>query len=188
MRLDKYDKCALDRGRPLWMEALWLLLEALFVKSWIPGSRHRIILLRVFGARIGSGVTIKPGLRVKFPWRLKIGNHSWIGEGVWIDNLASVTIGDHCCLSQDVYLCTGSHNWAIESFDLIAKPIVISDHVWLCARSMVGPGVTVNDGAVLTLGSAATKDLLKGYIYQGVPAQPVRSRIMEVPRKDERSW
>ena len=134
------------------------------------------MLLRLFGARIGRGVTIKPGVMVKFPWRLEIGDHSWIGEHVWLDNLADIRIGNHCCLSQGVYLCTGSHDWSKSSFNLMTKPIVLQNQVWLAARSIVGPGVTVGSGAVLSLGSIASRDLLAWQIHQGSPAIAVKPR------------
>jgi putative colanic acid biosynthesis acetyltransferase WcaF len=82
MRLDKYSNSGFERGRPRWVEALWVIAQAFFLSSWIPGSMHRVALLRSFGAKIGDRVTIKPGVRVKFPWRLHIGDHSWIGERV----------------------------------------------------------------------------------------------------------
>ncbi|MCP4344724.1 MAG: colanic acid biosynthesis acetyltransferase WcaF [Desulfobacterales bacterium] len=170
MRLDLYDNTNFDRGRPAWIEALWIILQAFFVRSWIPGTAHRKILLKIFGAKIGKGVNIKPGVQIKFPWRLEIGNHSWIGESVWIDNIAPVTVGNHCCISQGVYLCTGSHDLTSERFDFIAEPIEILDGAWLGAKTVVGPGVTVGKRAVLTLGSVAEKDLKAGCIYQGKPA------------------
>ena len=88
MRLDLYTTEGFQRGRPAWLEAIWLLVQPLLISSPLPGSRLRVLLLRLFGARIGRGVTIKPGVMVKFPWRLEIGDHSWIGEHVWLDNLA----------------------------------------------------------------------------------------------------
>lgn len=176
MRLDKYNNAGFDRGRSRISAAIWLVCEALLVRSFLLGSRHRVWLLRLFGATIGRGVVIRPGVRVKFPWRLKVGDYSWIGDSVWVDNLAEVTIGSHCCISQGVYLCTGSHNWQKEGFDLVLKPIVVKDKAWLCAKSIVGPGVTVHEEAVLTLGSVATWNLNAGWIYQGIPADAIRQR------------
>jgi putative colanic acid biosynthesis acetyltransferase WcaF len=176
MRLDLYTTEGFSRGRPAWVEALWLLIQPLLLSSSLPGSRLRVALLRLFGARIGRGVTIKPGVRVKFPWRLVIGDHSWIGEQVWLDNLAEIRIGSHCCLSQAAYLCTGTHDWSRSGFNLSTKPIVLQDQVWLAARSVVGPGVTVGEGAVLALGGVATRDLAGWHIHQGVPAAPLKPR------------
>ena len=182
--LSRYDTGGFDRGRSAVVEALWILVQALLVRSWLPGAAHRRWLLRLFGARIGAGVDIKPGVRVKFPWRLSIGAHSWIGEDAWIDNLAEVVIGDNCCISQGVYLCTGSHDWGKPAFDLIAKPIRVGSGAWIAARAVVAPGVTVGEGAVLGLGSVATGDLLPGTVYQGCPAGVVSHRT---PRRDERA-
>lgn len=169
------------RGRPRLIEALWLIMQWLFISSWLPGAAHRQWLLRFFGARIGEGVDIKPGLKVKFPWRLEVGDHSWIGEDVWIDNLASIKIGSNCCISQGVYLCTGSHDWKSPSFNLITKPIHIEDGAWVAARSSIGPGVTVGRGAVLTLGSSAVSDLGPWGIYRGNPAKLIRTRQVNTP-------
>ena len=179
MRLDLFNNTSFSRGRPVWIEALWFFVQALFITSWIPGSVHRKLLLRLFGAKIGKGTLFKPGVKVKFPWRLEIGEHTWIGEDVWIDNLAKVTIGSHCCISQGVYLCTGSHDWSKKRFNLITKPITVMDKAWLCAKSIIGPGVTVNEGAVLGIGSLATEDLKAWWIYQGVPSTVMRERLLE---------
>jgi putative colanic acid biosynthesis acetyltransferase WcaF len=165
-----------SRGRSLVIEAMWLFIQWLLVSSWIPGAAHRRWVLRAFGARIGEEVDIKPGVRVKFPWRLEVGDHSWIGEDVWIDNLAQVTIGSDCCVSQGAYFCTGSHDWSRQSFDLIVRPIHVGAGAWIAARSVVGPGVTVGEGAVLGLASVATKDLEPWTIYQGAPGVPLRAR------------
>jgi putative colanic acid biosynthesis acetyltransferase WcaF len=159
VRLDLFDAREFDRGRSRIVEALWLFCSGLFVSSGLPGSLLRVVILRAFGAHISTGVVIKPHVRVKFPWRLSIGAHSWIGEDVWIDNLAQVSIGAQCCISQAAYLCTGSHNWSRKTFDLVTKPIVIEDGAWICAKATVGPGVRVGEGAVLALGSVATRDL-----------------------------
>jgi putative colanic acid biosynthesis acetyltransferase WcaF len=160
------------------VEAIWIILQALLVQSFLPGTWHRVALLRAFGARIGIGVTIKPGVRVKFPWRLSVADHVWIGEDVWIDNLAPVRIEPNACLSQGAYLCTGSHDWSAVGFDLITQPIMIGQSAWICARASVGPGVTVGEGAILTLGSAAYSDLAAWTVHTGTPAVPTKARQM----------
>jgi putative colanic acid biosynthesis acetyltransferase WcaF len=86
-------------------------------------SGLKVSILKLFGAKIGQGVRIKPGVRVKFPWELDIGDHVSIGEGVWLDNLAKISIADHGCISQDAYLCTGNHDWPEPQFTLIAWEI-----------------------------------------------------------------
>ena len=176
MRLDRFDNADFRRGRPALVEALWLVVQGLFVATWLPGSALRVLALRLFGAQIGRGVRLKPGLRVKFPWRLCVGDHAWLGENVWLDNLAEIRIGDHCCVSQGAYLCTGSHDWSREGFDLVIRPIHLEDQSWICARAVVGPGVRVGQGAVLALGGVATHDLAPWQVHQGVPARAERPR------------
>lgn len=174
MRLDLYSAAGFDRGRSRLVVALWFGVQA--VTSPLPGSGWRRRLLRLFGARIGQGVVIKPRVRVTSPWRLDVGDHVWIGESAWIDNLDWVRIGSHACLSQDVYLCTGNHDWKKQSFDLRVRPITVEAGAWLAARTTVAPGVTVGHGAILALGSTAVSDLAADYIHQGSPAVPVRKR------------
>ena len=167
-----------SRGRPAVLEALWLLVQWGFVSSWIPGSAHRRILLKLFGAKIGKGAVIKPGVRVKFPWRLRVGADAWIGEGVWIDNLAEVSVEANAVLSQGAYLCTGSHDWTSPGFDLITKPIAVKSGAWVAARATIGPGVTIGEGAVLGLGSTTSGDLDPWTIYGGSPAIIIKKRVM----------
>ncbi len=162
-------------------------MSALFVASWVPGSRHRRLILQLFGAKVGSRVAIKPGVRVKFPWKLTIGSDTWIGENVWIDNLDRVDIGDNCCLSQGAYLCTGSHDWCSPAFDLITKPIKVANCAWVAARATLAPGTVVGEGAVVAMGSMASGALEPWSIYQGNPAKIVKDRqvvdSVRVPKK-----
>lgn len=139
MDLRLYDK-VFNRGASRFKEALWVIISGLFFYSWLPGSIWRVFLLRAFSAKIGKNVVIKPYVKVKFPWRLEIGNYSWIGEEVWIDNLDKVIIGSNVCISQGVYICTGNHNFKKESFDLITKPVIVGDGSWVCAKAILTPG------------------------------------------------
>ena len=176
VELSKFNNSNWPRGRPLFVELFWQALSWFFVESWIPGTVYRLWLLKLFGAKIGRGVVIKPRVRVKFPWRLVVGDHTWIGEDVWIDNLAPVTVGSNVCISQGAYLCTGSHDWNLSTFDLIVKPIAIGDGAWVSAKSTVGPGVMIGEGAVLGLGSTTSKDLEPWCVYAGNPVSFVRKR------------
>ncbi|MEM9531227.1 MAG: WcaF family extracellular polysaccharide biosynthesis acetyltransferase [Pseudomonadota bacterium] len=183
MRLDTFNNGNFDRGRSRGVEVLWLVCGRL-VASSLPGSAWRRLLLRGFGARMGKGVVIKPRVRIKFPWRLSVGEYSWLGEGSWIDNLATVTIGSHCCVSQGVYLCTGSHDWSKSTFDLITQPITVGDAAWLAACCRIAPGVTIGEGAVIQLGAVLTSDANPHTRYGGNPARalgPVRSPAPESP-------
>ena len=178
-RLDKYDNSCYKPGRSSLVRFAWFFISVWFVQcSWNPLSSLRIFLLRLFGAKIGNGVTIKPGVYIKHPWLLIIGNSVWIGENVWIDNLAQVTIADHVCISQGAYLLTGNHNYSKSTFDLVVKPIDLKEGVWIGAKAIVCPGVTCQTHAVLSVGSVARTELLANMIYSGNPAMPVKERVL----------
>ncbi|MFN4006821.1 MAG: WcaF family extracellular polysaccharide biosynthesis acetyltransferase [Chitinophagaceae bacterium] len=159
---------------------IWMLVQAIFFNhSLAVGYDLKIRLLKLFGATIGKGVIIKPNVQIKYPWLLTVGDYSWIGEYVWIDNLAKVTIEDNVCISQGAYLLTGNHNYKKTTFDLIVKPIIIRQGAWIGAKSIVCPGVTVHSNAILTVGSVATSNLEQDGIYQGNPAELIRKRKLE---------
>lgn len=165
---------------------LWYFVNLLFISSkWNPSSIIKIIILRLFGAKIGKGVVIKPGVNVKYPWLLSIGDYSWIGEDVWIDNLASVDIGSNCCISQGAMLLCGNHNYKLSTFDLIVKPISIENGVWIGARSTVCPGVKAKSHSVLSVGSTVAQTMQDFTIYRGNPAVPIRTRNIGLDRGDE---
>jgi putative colanic acid biosynthesis acetyltransferase WcaF len=177
MRLDGYTVGSYSPGVSYWQQLLWYFMGSPLVQSyWLPVSALKVWTLRRFGAKIGEGVRIKPGVRVKFPWRLTVGDFVWIGEDAWIDNLASVTLASHVCISQGVYLCTGNHDWSHPNFQLKVGEIHIQDGSWIAAKAVIGPGVTVGKGAVLTLGGVAAKSLEPMTIYAGNPAQPIKQR------------
>ena len=160
-------------------QVLWFYTSILFIRNpLIPFSRVRIFFLVLFGAKIGKCVRIRPGVQIKFPWKLIIGDHVWLGENCWIDNLAIVSIGDHSCISQGAYLCTGNHDHTSKGFDLIMKPIILEDGVWIGAKAIVAPGVTCHSHCILTAGSVATKNMDAYSIYQGNPAVKLKERII----------
>lgn len=170
---------AYNPGASLLKQLLWYYIGSpLFMSYWLPFSGLKASILRLFGASIGTGARIKPGIRIKFPWRLVVGNDCWLGENAWIDNLAMVTLESNVCLSQGVYLCTGNHDWRKPTFDLRLGSIHIQQSAWIGAKSIVGPGVTVGDGAVLSLGSVASTSLESWTIYAGSPARPVKKRLL----------
>ena len=175
--LSKYDNSSYSRGAGKTKCLLWYFANLLFIKNhWNPLNGLKVGILKLFGSKIGKGVIIKPGVNIKYPWLLTIGDYSWIGEDVWIDNLAQVTIGLNCCISQGALLLCGNHNFRSETFDLIVKPITIEDGAWVGAKSVVCPGVTVKEDAIITVGSVATKSLDAATIYQGNPAVSKRKR------------
>lgn len=157
--------------------ALWYLVNlAILQNRWLPLSSLKVAALKAFGARIGKGVVIKPGVNIKYPWLLSVGDYTWIGEGVWIDNLAEVRIGAHCCLSQGSFLLCGNHDYSRSSFDLMVGKITLENGAWIGAKAIVGPNVCVGSHAVLSVQSLASSDLEPYGIYRGNPAQKVKER------------
>jgi len=181
--LARYSASSLNRGRSLPVELLWLVISASFFRHPLAvWNGVKIFMLRLFGATVGNGVIIKPGVRVKFPWKLRLGDNTWIGENVWIDNLECVDIGSNVCISQDALLLCGNHDYRSESFDLTALPIAVEAGAWVGARAVVCPGVRVASHAVLTAGSVATGDLEAFGVYQGNPARLKRMRVLRTER------
>ena len=177
--LSRTDSSELVRGRSRFVEALWLFVGAPIVASrFMLSTRVRSQILRLFGARIGTHMYMKPGVRVKFPWYLTVGDHCWIGEDVWIDNLAPVKLESHVCVSQGAYLCTGNHDWSTSNMRLFIRPICLDRGCWVGAKTVVGPGVTVGECAILTAGSVASKDLAPYGIYAGNPAVFTKRRVV----------
>jgi len=177
-QLNKFDNSWYSPGAGLIKQIIWYVLNIiLFKNSFFPLSGLKVVILRLLGAHIGRGVVIKPSVNIKYPWRLRIGNYSWIGENVWIDNLDSVIIGSNVCISQDALLLCGNHNYKKETFDLFTGKIILEDGVWIGAKSTVCMGVTCKSHSVLSVGSVATSDLEPFSIYQGNPAQKIKDRI-----------
>ena len=175
--LSRYDKTRYQPGRGFVVRLLWYYTNLIFFRSrWLPFYGLKRFLLRLFGARVGRGVVIKPAVNIKYPWRLKIGDYSWIGEEVWIDNLADVDIGNNVVISQGAMLLTGSHDYTSVSFDVIVEKIVLEDGVWIGAKSIVMHGVTCHSHSILGVGSVAMKDLEAFTIYHGNPAIKVMKR------------
>jgi len=176
--LSKFNNSGFNRGASGLKEFVWRFIQQVFFNlEWMRAYRLKRSILRRFGAELGSGVIVKPKAKLTFPWKLTVGKNSWIGEETWLLNLAPITIGANVCISQRAFLCTGSHNWSKESFDLIARPIIIESGVWICADVFIGPGVTVGANSVVTAGSIVTGDLPPGMICSGNPCVPVKPRL-----------
>jgi putative colanic acid biosynthesis acetyltransferase WcaF len=148
-----------EKGRSRLSQALWFAaLNMVFVQWWCP-AWARVALLRTFGATVGERVFIRHRVRVLWPWKLKVGDDSWIGEDAWILNLEPVRIGSNVCISQGVFLCAGSHDPVSPTFEYDNGPIAVEDEVWLGARTMVLRNVVIGRGAVVPANSRVTRDV-----------------------------
>lgn len=178
--LSAFENADFNPERGIGVRTLWYFCSVmLFEGGWLPIGSAKVSILRAFGATIGRGVVIKPNVRIKFPWRLRIGDHAWIGQGVWIDNLVEVSVGNDVCISQLCYLCTGSHDHRRSGFDLLTKPIVIQDGAWIGARSTIFQGVVVGANSLVAGGSVVVKNVEPTAIVAGNPATRIGQR--EVP-------
>jgi putative colanic acid biosynthesis acetyltransferase WcaF len=171
------------RGRNAFVVQLWWIVNALlfatspqFMYEW------RVFLLKLFGARIGRGVKIRPGVKVTYPWNLTMGDHCWVGDGSKIYNLAKIQFGDNVALADDVHLISGSHEFLSTAFEIYAKPISIESQSWLCASAFVHQGVTIGEGSVIGAGAIVTHDTEPFSINVGAPARAVGDRRLRRSR------
>ena len=187
VQLSKFNNDWYSPGRSRIVQALWFFLGAPMVRSsLLPSSSLRVWLVRRFGGQIGPGAVLKPGVRIKYPWHLSMGDHSWLGEDCWLDNLEQISIGNNVCISQAAYLCTGNHDWSDGSFGLIVKPITLRDGSWVGAKCIIGPGVEFGECAIAAAGSVVTKSIPEYEIHAGNPARFVRRRLLGVAA--DRQW
>lgn len=180
--LSTFDNDWYKPGQPLVVRALWYFINYVFFKSAFPFYGPKRVLLRLFGAKVGKGVIIKPHVSIKYPWHLVVGNHVWIGELAWIDNLAKVTLKDHSCISQGAMLLCGNHNYKRSTFDLLVGEITLEEGAWAGAKTVVCPGVRLGSHSLLTVGSIATVSLEANWIYQGNPAKKLKIREFKAPK------
>ncbi len=159
---------------------LWFLVNTLVLNNYLPIPVFiKVTVLRLFGAKVGDNVMIKPKVNIKYPWFLEIGNYVWIGEQVWIDNFVKVVIEDHACISQGAMLLTGNHNYKKTTFDLIVGEITLEEGAWAGAKTVICPGVRMGANSLLTVGSIATSSIEANWIYQGNPAQKIKPRELK---------
>jgi putative colanic acid biosynthesis acetyltransferase WcaF len=157
--LSSFDASAYDRGRSKIWQVLWFSFSFLvFQKFWFP-NRFRSSALRLFGATIGERVFIRHDVRIMWPWKLEVGDDCWLGEGSRFINLEKISISNNVCISQEVMLCTGSHDHRRSDFPYRNRPITILDGAWIAARATVLPGVTVGPQSVVAAGEIARKDI-----------------------------
>ena len=166
------------RGRGAVVVVLWQVVQStLFALSPQPFFAWRRFLLRLFGAKIGRRVLLRPTVRVTYPWKTEIGDFSWVGDHVELYSLDFISIGSHSVISQRSYLCTGSHDMADLAFSYITAPITVGDQVWIASDVFVAPGVKVGRGAVVGARSTVLKDVPPAVVAIGEPARGVRDRL-----------
>jgi putative colanic acid biosynthesis acetyltransferase WcaF len=172
------------RGRPAWFVQLWWIVQATLFRcspQFLYGWRR--FLLRLFGAKIGEGVIIRPTVEITYPWKLTIGDYSWIGDYAALYTLGEIHIGDNACISQHCYLAGAGHDYTRTTFDMVEQRITIEPEAWLATGVFVAPGITVGRGAVVGARSVVVKDLPPMMICAGNPARVLRPR--PVPQQED---
>ena len=177
--LRTYDLSNFDRGKPTWIIMLWWLVQAIaFPLTLHNFNRSRCYLIRLFGAEIGTGVVIRPSARFIFPWKVKIGDYSWIGDDVVFYSIDRITVGSHSVVSQKSYLCTGSHDINKSSFDLITAPIAIGNGVWIATDCFIAAGVEIGSNSVIGARSSVMKSIPSRQVAWGTPCKCQYSRTI----------
>ncbi|MFL5731031.1 MAG: putative colanic acid biosynthesis acetyltransferase [Cytophagaceae bacterium] len=165
------------RGRNALVVQLWWLTDSLFFR---PSPQlfygWRRFLLRLFGAKIGRKAIIRPTARITYPWKLSIGDNSWIGDDVVLYSLGNISIGKNSVVSQKSYLCAASHDYMKPSFDIFSSPVTIEDEVWIATDVFVGPGVSIGKASVIGARSSVFRSIEGGFIYAGNPLRQIRKR------------
>ena len=168
------------RGRPaLAVQPRWFVYSFLFKPSPQIMYAWRRFLLRIFGAKIGAKVIIRPSAQITYPWKVKIGDYSWIGDEVVLYSLGNIEIGCNSVVSQRSYLAAATHDYSSKSFDIFSKDISIGSKCWLATDVYVGPSVSIGDGTVVGARSSVFKDLPSQKICVGNPAKPIKDRTSE---------
>lgn len=164
-------------NRPKIVVYLWAVFELMFVtNAWQISSSLRVMVLRLFGAEIGDGVVFRPRTRVKFPWKLHVGDRSWIGEGVWIHNQNHVSIGRDVVISQESFITTGSHAHR-RDMALITAPIRVGEGTWITSRSLVLGGTQIGRSCLIRPQSVVQGHFEHNSIISGNPAKIVGERF-----------
>lgn len=168
------------RGRNAFIVQVWWIVQSLLFSTspqFMYGFRR--FLLRLFGAKIGKKVIIRPSVKTTYPWKVSIGDYSWIGDDVVLYSLGKIEIGKNVVISQKCYICTGSHDYLQSDFPIFAKKIVIRDQSWLATDVFVAPGITIGEGSVIGARSSVYSDVPSNKICIGTPAKIIKDRIRE---------
>lgn len=177
MLLKNYEQKDYDRGRSSLVILLWWIIQGtIFRYSLHNMYGFRAGILRLFGAEIGKSTKIRANAKFTYPWKVSIGDYSWIGDEVQFYSLDTIQIGSNVVISQKSYLCTGSHDISSTNFSLMTNPIVVEDGSWIAADCFIHPGVVVAQGSVIAARSTVLKSTEANFIYAGNPARKIKNK------------
>lgn len=161
------------------LRVVWGVVYILFFK-YSPKPLHgwRSMLLRLFGAKIGKGVHIYPGVKIWAPWNLIAHDEAGVANGVDLYTQGTITLGKRSIVSQRSFICAGTHDYTKKGHPLVTAPIVIGDYAWVAAEAFIHPGVTIGEGAVIGARSVVTKNMPAWSVCGGFPCKPLKERII----------
>lgn len=172
VKLQNFDaSIGLDRGANKIKEIAWYCVKILFFTTILPfPSKLKVLLLKLFGAKVGKGVVIKPRVNIHMPWKLVVGNYVWVGEEAFLLNFELLSVGNNVCISQRAFLCGGNHDFRNPAMPYRNGPITLMDGTWVGAGCFIGPNVNVGIDSVIAAGSVLTQSVADNGIYRGNPA------------------
>ncbi len=156
----------------------WNTVYLLLVRySPTPFHGWRVLLLRLFGAKVGRGVHIYPRVKIWAPWNVRLSDECGIANGVILYSQGKISIGKRAVVSQGSHLCAGTHDYSRPHFPLITKPIHVGDFAWIAAEAFIHPGVSIGEGAVIGARSVVTKNMPAWQVCSGFPCVHIRPRV-----------
>lgn len=178
IRNDLFDSArGYNRGRGVGAFLLWQLIKWLFFKTVFPWpSSLKVALLRIFGAKMGKNICLKPQVNIHLPWKLEVGDFAWIGEEVYILNFEKIYIGPHVCISQRAFLCGGNHDFRDHTMPYRNGPITVEGGAWIGAQTFIAPNITIAEEAIVTAGSVVLRNMPRATICSGNPCVPLKPR------------
>lgn len=175
---DTYKEASFSLSNRIY-RALWGAVYQIFFRfSPRPVHAYRAAILRLFGAKVGKGVHVYPGVKIWAPWNLELGAECGVASGAELYSQGKITIGYRAIVSQGTYICTGTHDYTKAGHPLYTQPIVIGDRAWVAAECFIHPGVTIGEGAVIGARSVVTKDMPAWMVCAGHPCRPLKERII----------
>jgi putative colanic acid biosynthesis acetyltransferase WcaF len=177
MAVDTHTGPSFSLGNRL-ARVVWNVFQGTLFR-WSPRPMHgwRNFLLRLFGARVGRGAHVYPGVQIWAPWNLEIGEEACCADGVVLYSQGKITLGRRAVVSQGAHLCGGTHDYEQDGFPLVTKPIRVGDHAWIAAEVFVHPGVEIGEGAVVGARSVVVRDLPEWVVCSGNPCEPLKPRV-----------